>query len=147
MDTLIKREDRREESATKGYVDDSHDAHYMTPGAREAFKRIKIGYAILAIGMVLGLWYIPQVFNNQLKDNINKVVMASCLESRQPNSVLNKYNRSIDVHINNLREAREINIARGDAARVESNTNAIIALQEVRAPILTVKECSAPILK
>ena len=148
----VKRNEEQLTEEEKQYIDElSHlnqrFAHYMTPGAKRYFRRVWMGYAVLAIAGIFGIWSVTNHVDHSIRRDINSAVKAGCLESRKPNSVLNKYNRNVEVQIQNLRESRTINMERGDSKRVDSNTESIIRLQGTKAPIPTVKECNAPLLK
>lgn len=125
---------------------DEKYVHYVTPGARAYFKRMWIGYVVLAVAGIFGIWGVTEHSDRQIRRDINSFAKASCLMQRQPNSTLNKYNRLVEVDIQNLREARKINMARGDDARVKSNTKSIIRLQTTKIPIPSERECNAHIL-
>lgn len=119
-------------------------SHYMTPGARRYFRRVALGYIILAIGMSFGIKALSDNVDNNIRRDINKVAEAQCLGSIP---TLNKFNAFVDLVIEANRDAREIALREGDTARVRLNTNNIIKLQESKLRVPSVRECEAPILK
>ncbi len=129
----------------------SDPQHYITPGARKAFNNYRnkaiVGYLILAAACIMGIYSVSKQNKESLRDDINRFAQVSCLASRQPTSSINKYNDLVEHQIQTWRQARELNLARGDLKRAGLNTKAIIRLQADKIPIPTAKECSAPILK
>lgn len=119
-------------------------AHYMTPGARKYFRRVAIGYIILAVATVFGIKAVSDRSDNQLRNDINAYAHQSCLGSIP---TLNKFNNLIELNIESNRGAREIALREGDDARVRLTTQNIIKLQESKLRVPNAKECSAPILK
>jgi len=122
-------------------------AHYITPGAKKALRRMVFGYVILAIACIIGVWAISTSTNNRLKNDINRVARIQCLNNLKPNSPLNKYNDFVEANIQNIRETREINLSRGDKERVRANNKAIIRLQKDKITLPTKEACEAPIIK
>lgn len=124
--------------------------HYMTPGAKKAFSKYRrdniLAYIVLAAAMVAGVWAFTKNAKDNLKNDINTFAKASCLASRQSDSPLNKFNNLIDLQIEANRDARKLNLERGDIARSKLNTENIIELQESRIPVPSERECQAPIL-
>jgi hypothetical protein len=125
--------------------------HYMTPGAKRAFQKYRrdniIAYIVLAAAMAVGVWSFTNNAKQTLKDEINAVVKASCIQSRNPDSTINKFNDLIDIQIQNTRDARTLNLKIGDIERAKLNTKAIIRLQSNRVPVPSVRECEAPLLR
>lgn len=125
--------------------------HYMTPGAKRAFQKYRrdniLAYIVLAAAMAAGVWAFTNNSKENLKNDINVVVKASCLASRQPDSPINKFNDLVELQIEASRDARELNLERGELARARLNTENIIKLQESRIPVPSEKECEAPLLK
>lgn len=125
--------------------------HYMTPGAKKAFARysrnVILGYIVLSFAMVAGMWAFSNNSKANLRDEINEVVKISCLANRQPDSSINKFNNLVELQIDVNRDARTLNLGRGDLARAKLNTDHIIKLQDSRIPIPSVKECNAPLFK
>lgn len=119
-------------------------AHYMTPGARSYFRRVTIGYVVLAIATVFGIWAFTNRVDDKIREDLNKVAEAQCLGSIP---TLKKYNDFVDTQIEANREARKINAERGDTERVKLNTETIIRLQGNKLRVPSPRDCSAPLLK
>lgn len=118
--------------------------HYMTPGARVYFRRVRNGYIVLALACIMGIWAVSNRADNRLREDINTVARAQCLGSIP---TLKRYNSLVDIMIESNRSAREIALAEGDVKRVKLNTQNIIKLQDAHLRVPNAKECDAPILK
>lgn len=139
----------RIEEARRRYVDElvrlqDHPDSYATPGARRYFRRVAIGYIVLAVAVVFGIKAVSDRADETLRSDINKIAEAQCKGSIP---TLNKFNAFVDLVIEANRDAREIALREGDTARVRLNTNNIIKLQESKLRVPSVRECEAPILK
>ncbi len=125
--------------------------HYITPGATSAFNRYRdkaiAGYIILAVATTIGIYAISNNAKEDLKSKINTFATVSCLASRQKDSPVNKFNDLIDLQIQSNRDARQLNLARGDIKRANINTKIIIRLQGNRIPVPSARECQAEIIK
>jgi ferric-dicitrate binding protein FerR (iron transport regulator) len=118
--------------------------HYMTPGARKYFRRVSLGYIILAVGCVMGIWALTQRADEQIRHDINSVAKAQCLGSIP---TLTNYNAFVDIQIDSNRRSRTIAEKEHDAARVVLTTTNIIKLQKAHIRVPNAKECDAPLLK
>lgn len=146
---MSEAELQRLEDARRDYVDElarlqDDPAHYATPGARKYFRRVAIGYVVLAIATVFGISAMTDRADERLRDDINALAEKQCLGSIP---TLNKFNGLVDLQIDANRRAREIAEAENDEARVKLNTQNIIKLQESKLRVPNERECSAPILK
>lgn len=111
---------------------------YMTPGARRYFKRVALGYVILAIAFSAGVWGITQRVDNQLRNQINDFLVVSCLNSI---TTIKKFNQGIEADIELQRDAMKINLSRGDRERVLLNQKTINAKLASKLHVPTKQEC------
>jgi len=118
--------------------------HYMTPGARKYFRRVSLGYLILAIGCMLGIKFVADNAEQGVRNDINEAVVIQC---KQSIPTINKFNDLIDIQIESNRAARAIAMSEDDNKRVALATRNIIRLQENKLRIPSVRECEAPLLK
>jgi hypothetical protein len=147
--TRVVREHGRVTTSSVEFTDElerlrNDPAHYMTPGARKYFRRVALGYIILALGMTIGIKALSDNVDDNIRNDINQVAEANCLGSIP---TFNKFNNLVENMIDSNRGARMIAQAEGDIARVKLTTANIIKLQESKLRVPNVKECSAPILK
>ena len=119
-------------------------AHYMTPGARAYFRRVMLGYIILAIAASMGIWAFSQKAADQVRTDINVVAKAQCLGSIP---TLKKYNSLVEIMIESNRGSRAIALKERDFARVTLTTSNIVKLQKAYLRVPSPKECDAPLLK
>jgi hypothetical protein len=112
--------------------------HYMTPGARRYFKRVWLGYLILAVAMTVGMWALANNFDHQLRDNINTFLVESC---KQSIPTIKKFNQGIQADIDLQKDALFINSKRGDSARVFLNKRAIEQKRNSKLHVPTLEEC------
>lgn len=113
-------------------------ALYMTPGARHYFKRVALGYAVLAIACAFGIWGVTQRIDNQLREQLNIFLVQNC-EASIP--TLKKFNQGVQSDIEQLEDALFINQQRGDSQRVAANKRAIAAKKNQKLHVPTVEEC------
>lgn len=118
--------------------------HYMTPGARRYFNRVRNGYIILAFACAIGIWALANRVDAQLRDDINSIAEQQCIGSIP---TLNKFNNLVDVQIESNRARRALAEQAGDEEIVAITTNTIIKLQKSKLRVPNAKECSAPLLK
>lgn len=118
--------------------------HYMTPGARRYFRRVAIGYIILAIGMSFGIKALSDNVDDNIRNDINEVAKQQCLGSIP---ALNSFNSLVDSQIETYRARRTLAEEQNDEALVQIMTTSIIELQESKIRVPVAKECDAPILK
>lgn len=118
--------------------------HYMTPGARRYFRRVAIGYIILAIGMSFGIKALSDNVDDNIRNDINEVAKQQCLGSIP---TLNSFNSLVDSQIETYRSRRTLAEEQNDEALVQIMTTSIIELQESKIRVPVAKECDAPILK
>lgn len=109
-------------------------------------KKAVAGYIVLALSCIVGIWGVSEHSDKQLREDINHVVKISCLESRKPNSTINKYNDFLDDQIQTNREALATNLSRGDEPRVAINRRAIARYTKDKIAIPTIRECEKPLL-
>lgn len=120
--------------------------HYTTAGAKDYFRRVWIGYVILALSGIIGVWAVTDRLDRHVRNDINALGKASCLAQRKADSPINKFNDLVEQIIQNNRAARDYNLETGQNARARLNTQAIIQLQKDRIPVPTEKECNAAII-
>lgn len=118
----------------------SDPAHYMTPGAKRYFRRVALGYAVLATATVLGIWSVTNHIDARLRSQINTFLVESCKSSIP---TLKKFNASIQADIDLQSDSRAINITRGDLARARVNTKIIAAKENAKLHVPTLEECEA----
>ncbi len=116
----------------------SDPALYMTPGARHYFRRVAIGYVILALSGVIGTWAITNKVNHDLRAQLNTFIVQSC---KQSIPTLTKFNQGIQADIDQIQDNLFINIQRGDAQRVAANRAALAAKQGSKLHVPTLEEC------
>jgi hypothetical protein len=80
--------------------------HYVTPGARRYFRRVALGYIVLAAAFVAGVWAIDQEGNNRVKEiNISRATISyeNCLE-------VNARNDAALIKLNAIYADRELEL-------------------------------------
>jgi hypothetical protein len=82
----------------------------------------KIGYALLAVGMSLGLFFQQKNFEHDLKENLHKEAVAHCINSI---SSVEKFNDLIYSLIETREQSRKDAIINRDKSLVEVSNNAI----------------------
>lgn len=100
-----------------------------------------LGYLILTIGMVLGIYFVSQNSSNQLKKKINTIVEISCKNELKPSSNTSKFNDLIDSIIKVRTETRDEAKTRGDIQIVKINNEAIRRYQLNKITPKTIKQC------
>lgn len=116
----------------------------MTEGARRAFRHMKIGYVVLAIGTIVGIWAATNHADTRLRHDINALGHNNCLNSR---ATLRKYNDLVDSNIKAQQEAKILNLSQGDGARAALNIRNIQRLKKDKLHIPTDKECMLDIFQ
>lgn len=122
----------------------SNNPHLVTGGARRYFKRVWIGYAVLAIACVVGIWSFTNRADDNLRTEINKLSVASCLGGIK---TINKYNDFVNSQIETQRESLRLAIQQNDKKRAKINESAINRYTRDKLVPPTVPACSKPILK
>ena len=117
--------------------------HYVTPGAKRYFQRVLVGYVVLAVAGIIGVWGVTERLDNKLRNDLNTAAVNACIGSIE---TFKKYNSLIDLQIQATREARDLNIRIGDLERAELNTDSIIRYQEAKLPVPTEDECRGRLL-
>jgi hypothetical protein len=113
-------------------------AHYMTPGARKYFKRVWMGYLVLAIAMIVGIWGVSHQTDKVLRSNINTFLIANC-KSGIP--TIKKFNAALQADIDAQKDAKELNMLRGDTQRAALNDRIIKYKKGSMLHVPTIKEC------
>lgn len=113
-------------------------ARYMTPGARKYFKRVWMGYLVLAIAMIVGIWGVSHQTDKILRSNINTFLIANC-KSRIP--TIKKFNAALQADIDAQKDAKELNMLRGDTQRAALNDRIIKYKKGSMLHVPTIKEC------
>jgi hypothetical protein len=122
----------------------SRNSHFMTPGARRAFNQIKLGYIILAIGFIVGIWGLTHRTDHNLRRDINNVARLNCIGGIK---TINKYNDFINGQIEILQASYHLNIKKGEKERANLNLKAIERYQKDKIIPPTPAQCKIPILK
>jgi hypothetical protein len=78
--------------------------NYATPGAKRHWRKIKIGYLVLAIGCIIGIWAISNHDTNNLKTQINQSATANCISGIR---IFTKYNDLVSSIIQTRRQSIE----------------------------------------
>lgn len=111
---------------------------YMTPGAKKYFRRVAVGYVVLACAAAIGIWGVSNHTNNELRENINTYLIESC-KSGIP--IIKKFNQSLQADIDLQEDARVINIQRGDSQRASLNKKIIDDKKDSMIPVPSIEEC------
>jgi hypothetical protein len=121
-------------------VQDFMERHpnYSTPGASSHWFKIKVGYVLLAIGSILGIWAVSNRNDVNLRRDINRLGVSSCLSSIK---TYGKFNDQIETQIETQREGLAINLERGDKQRAAINRSAIKRLTRDKIVPPTPKVC------
>lgn len=119
--------------------------HYITPGARSYFRRVWMGYAVLAVAGIIGVWAITERLDSQIRTDINLFASQSCKTSTRGTVLL--FNKFVDTNIEIQKDALKTNLARGDMERAAINRRAIKNFEESKLPVRTDADCDRPILE
>lgn len=111
---------------------------YMTPGARRYFKRVVVGYVVLAVATVLGIWGVTQKVDSDLREQINLFLVQTCKKNIP---ALEKFNEAVKLDIAIQQDAKLLNIEQGYTKRAALNDNAIAAKRASLLHIPSEKEC------
>jgi len=114
-------------------------AHYMTPGAKSYFRRVWLGYLILAAAMTFGIWGVTHRIDTQLRKQINIFLVASCKSSIP---TLTRFNDSLQADIEAQQDALFINEQRGDSQRAALNRRIITYKKNAMIHVPTIEECN-----
>jgi len=121
-----------------------NDPRFLSGGARRYFRRVWIGYAVLALAFTIGIWAFTNLSNNNIKNQINALAQASCLSSIK---TYGKFNDLVRTNIQVQQEALELNMQSGDKKRAAINKTAIHNLKQDFIIPPTPLICKKPILK
>lgn len=121
----------------------SNSDNYVTPGGKKYFRRVAIGYAVLACSVVAGIYGLTEKAKSDLIHNINKTVSELCVANIP---LIQKENALRDVQIGVVTDTRTLNLEEGDTERARINTRYIKALEEAKRHVPTVEECMEELL-
>jgi hypothetical protein len=135
-------------SSKQHYTDElqklqSDPEHYMTPGARKYFRRVALGYAVLAVAVCAGIFSLTTRVDHKLRHDLNQLGVKGCLASIP---TYKKFNSTIQVQINAQKDALQLNLGRGDVERAAINRKAIKDLQNSKLKVPTKESCSKKIV-
>jgi hypothetical protein len=114
--------------------------HYATPGARRYFKRVVLGYVVLAFACIMGIYAVSNRNDKNLRRDINSLGIASCISSIK---TYGKFNDQIETQIETQKESLLINNQRGDKRRAAVNKSAIRRLEKDKIVPPTPQICKA----
>jgi hypothetical protein len=118
--------DKKQESQNK--IDDQiqdfvqRNPHFATPGARRYVRSVWIGYAVLAIATVIGIWAFTNRADKHLRRDIAHTDQIGCLASIK---IFHKYNDLIDSIIVTRREQYKLAIKNHQPANAKIQLEAI----------------------
>ena len=119
--------------------------HYITPGARSYFRRVWMGYAVLALAGIIGVWGVTERLDEKIRKDINSYSSLACKTTTRGTIIL--FNKFVDTNIAIQKDALENNLKRGDTERAAININAIKNFEDSKLPVRTDEDCDRPILK
>jgi hypothetical protein len=117
---------------------------FVTSGAKKYYKRVVVGYVILAIAAVIGIWAFTNRADRNLRSEINKLSVAGCIGSI---ATYNKFNDLVKTNIETQQESLIINLRSGDTKRAAINRRSIKRLKSDLIIPPTAVQCNKPILK
>jgi len=107
-------------------------------------RRAVLGYLILALGMTAGLYKVSDNNDKQLRNEINRNAVTSCISSR---STLQKYNNLVDAHIVGELALSETYISQGKIVISKVHEQNVKRLSKDKLHVPTIKECQKLILR
>lgn len=119
--------------------------HYITPGARSYFRRVWMGYIVLALAGIIGVWGVTERVDEKIRKDINSYSSLACKTTTRGTIIL--FNKFVDTNIAIQKDALENNLKRGDIERAAININAIKNFEDSKLPVRTDEDCDRPILK
>lgn len=108
-------------------------------------KRVGIGYTILAIACVLGMWQLSIYQKNVLINKINDFATLSCLTSGQTG--VTKFNDLISDLIESRTKQLNKDISEGNTSAVKDDQAAIARYEKDKFAIVSPEQCKIPLLK
>jgi len=126
-------------------VQDFMERHpdYSTPGARSHWFKIKVGYIVLAFGCILGIWAISNHDSKNIKTQLNKLGVSSCIASIQ---TYGKFNDLIDSIVETRRETLIQHEKMHEDAQAKIDRQAIRRYQADKIVPPTVTACKQTVL-
>lgn len=124
------------EQELKRFQDDP--ANYVTPGSRKRFNKALAGYLILAVACVAGIWGVSHQTDKTLRTNINTFLVASC---KAGIPTIKKFNAALQADIDAQKDAKQLNLSRGDTQRAALNDRIIRYKKDSMLHVPTIKEC------
>lgn len=141
----MSAETNKQENFDKQIIDfTERHPHYVTLGCRRYYKRALIGYVILAIATVIGIWSVTNHSDKHLRKDINTLGVTSCIRSIP---TLNKFNDFIDSAIDTRRQQYRLAKKQGNTALAKIQLRAIKRYERDKLPIPTKAQCQKPIIK
>jgi hypothetical protein len=104
----------------------------------------KFAYIILAVGVIIGIYFLGVQSSSKLKNDINHVVTTLCLANR-PTIIRENKLRDIQIEVNN--DLFKLNLYRGDKQRAILNKRQAIALKNAKKHVPTKQECNKKLLE
>lgn len=108
-------------------------------------RRNAIAYAILAAGLIFGVWALTVRSDTELINKINTFATESCKTAGRGNVM--KFNAVIDDLIKSRTVNLNNNLNHGNANAAKEDQAAISRYQGDYLHVPTIAECEAPILK
>ncbi len=110
-------------------------------------KRGWIAYGILAVAMILGIYFYSQNAQRDLVDRINSYAVQSCLASIDSGSTINKYNNLVHAIVDIREQSYLKDITIGDMKQAQIDRRAIATYSKDFITVPTKKQCRHPIIK
>lgn len=133
---MLNTEQEKFDNCFEDYL--KRNPHFVSPGAKVYYHRVLMGYVILAVACIVGIWSLSNLQDKHLRTDINKLGVAGCLNSI---GIYNKFNDSIQTQIDTQKKARRINLMNGLNNRVALNEKTIKELESDKIKPPTKEEC------
>jgi hypothetical protein len=99
-----------------------NNPHLLSQGARKEIRKIKAGFVVLAIATVVGIWAFTARADRNLRQDIRKQQVRSCLSSIQ---IINKYNNLVQSIVETRQEALNAAIKENNKTQIKLNRQAV----------------------
>jgi len=121
-----------------------NDPRFLSGGARRYFKRVWIGYFILAVAMVVGIWAFTNRADKNLRNDINRLNTISCISSIK---IFTKYNDFVGEAIKTQKENLFLAKAQHDLRRIRIAKSAIQRYEKEKIVPPTPLQCKQPAIR
>ena len=138
MDRLTDEQMREVEDAIR------NDPRFLSGGARRYFRRVWLGYLILALGCIIGIWAFTSRADENLRKDINKLNVISCISSIK---IFEKYDDFVDSAIQTQRQNLVVAKQEHDAKRMKIAQSAIKRYASDKVIPPTPLQCRKPVLR